>query len=160
MDDSTDALRTLPGYLFPLTAYLTFSTPMIQTPVFVNLLLFTVVQGAREAKRRVASRFLIRERESMTKQTNVQSARRSVSPLLQRFWFIVDLVAAQHLCSWPLNIVQGHYWQKMLRNRCAFVIHLLAWTLLVRWGFKLGTFWLQPHFTNCLGSIIPVWGMH
>lgn len=57
------------------------------------------------------------------KKTNVQSTRTSVMHLLQSFWFIIDLGAAQHLCCWPPKMVQGHF-----DSRCwgieAFLIHL------------------------------------
>lgn len=97
----------LPRHLSLLTASLTTTTVPTQTPLFVNLSV-TVSRDTQQTKLRAAFRFLIAE-IVCKKQTNVQSPRTSVIHLLQSFWFIIDLGAAQHSCCWPPNIVQGHY---------------------------------------------------
>lgn len=99
--------QRLPRHLSPLTASLTTTTEPTQTPLFVNLSV-TVARDTRQTKSRAASRFLIAQ-IVRKKQTNVQSTRTSVMHLLQSFWFIIDLGAAQHLRCWPPNIVQGHF---------------------------------------------------
>lgn len=79
--------------------------------------------------------------------TNVQSTRTSVMHLLQSFWFIIDLGAAQHLCCWPPNIVQGHF-----DSRCwGTEVHFSSTyrpLLFVgpRWGFKPETFLATSSF--------------
>lgn len=84
----------------------------------------SICHSARpQTKLRVAPRFLMASDSGRKKQTNVQSTRTSVMHLLRRVWFIIDLGAAQNLCCWLSNTVQGHFDRR--RGGRAFLIWAL-----------------------------------
>lgn len=128
----------LPGHLSPLTASLTTTTVSAPNPAVCKSVSHTIAWDMHMADKTLGGiSLLIAEIQSANrKKPNVQSTRTSVMHLLQAFWFMIDLGAAQHLCCWPPNIVQGHF-----DSRCwggeAFLIYLLtARTLSAHGGFK------------------------